>query len=163
MEEMAAQIVRNKLVAGTLEPCFGPYRNSWFLISKKDGGGRLIIDLQPLNKVMIRDAGILPSVDGFSEAFAGCPIMSVIDFFSGYDQKELAEECRDMTVIMTPLGLLRMTKILQGGTNSVTSFQCAMMKVLQRHIPHHAKVFVDDVGIKGPMSRYGDEEIRPGV
>jgi hypothetical protein len=33
---------------------------------------------------------------------------------------ELAEAFRDMTAIMTPLGLLRQTTILQGATNSVS-------------------------------------------
>ena len=31
------------------------------------------------------------------------------------------------------------------------------------HIPEHVRVFLDDLGIRGPKDRYGDEEIAPGI
>jgi hypothetical protein len=36
-------------------------------------------------------------------------------------------------------------------------------KVLWFLIPHYVRPFIDDVGIKGPFSRYNDEEASPGV
>jgi len=38
-----------------------------------------------INAVTIRDANLPPSVNEFSEQFAGMKITSLVDFFSGYD------------------------------------------------------------------------------
>lgn len=163
MEELAVDIIKEKLRNGLLERSFGPYRNRWFMILKKNGKGRLIIDGQTFNKVTIRDAALPPMVDEFAEAFAGYPITSAIDLFAGYDQMPLAEVSRDLTAIQTPLGLMRSTRIPMGATNSVAQFQRVMCKILHSHIPHHAAAFLDDIGVKGPKTRYNNEEIRPNV
>ena len=116
-----------------------------------------------MNRVTIRDANLPPSVDEFSEDFAGCAIASLVDFFSGYDEVELAVQCRDLTAFMTPLGLLRQTRLPMGATNSVAQFVRIVTKILQNHIPHIARQFIDDVGVKGPKTTYNDVEVFPGV
>src|SRR6202140_5811291 len=123
---------------------------------KKPGEWRLINDVQSLNKVTMRDAGMPAGVDEFSEDFAGYPIASSVDFYAGYYQISLAKESRDLTAFMTLLGLVRMTCLAMGWTNSVATFQRVINKVLWRHIPTNAKAFLDDVGIRGPKSRYND-------
>jgi hypothetical protein len=115
------------------------------------------------NKVTIRDSGMPPSVDEFSEDFARYPITSAIDYFSGYYQIPLDKSSRGLTAFMSLLGLVRMTRLPQGWTNSVAEFMRIIGKVHYRQIPHEVRPFLDDVGIKGPKSRYNDEEISPGV
>lgn len=166
MQEEAAEIIQEKLDHGLYEFSQGPYRGRYFLVEKKEPSKwRLVNDVQPMNKVTIRDAGLPPSVDEFSEDFAGFPILSSIDFYSGYYQLPLHKESRDLTAFMTPFGLVRMTRLPMGWTNSVAIFVRVIGKVLWQHIPHHARPFLDDVGIKGPKSRYDDEEVKgmPGV
>ena len=48
-----------------------------------------------------------------------CAVLSLLDFFSGYDQVPIDEKSRDLTTFTTPIGLLRMCTLLQGATNSV--------------------------------------------
>ncbi len=94
---------------GVIEPCHCPYRNPWYLVKKNTQGKyRLVNVAVELNWVTIREANLPSSADQFSEEFAGCTILSLIDFFSSYDQVELDEESRDFTAFMTPLGLMRM-------------------------------------------------------
>jgi len=158
------EILRDRLRRGVLEYCDGPYRNPWFLVAKKAPGTyRLINAAMKLNSVSLRDANLPPSVDEFSEEFAGCAIASLIDFFSGYDQLVLAPECRDMTAFMTPLGLLRMTTPPQGATNSVAQFVRVVMRILDDLFPTVAMPFLDDIGVKGPYTTYDDEETLPGI
>jgi len=64
-----------------------------------------------INAVTIRDANLPPSVDEFSEQFAGMKVTSLVDFFSGYDQILLDERDRDLTSFITPLGLFRQTTL----------------------------------------------------
>jgi hypothetical protein len=134
-----------------------------FLVAKKNGEHRFINDVQLLNKVTIRDSRMPPSVDQFSEDFAGYPITSAIDYFSGYYQIPLDKSGRDLTAFMTLLGLVRMTRLPQGWTNSVAEFMRIIGKVHYRQIPHEVRPFLDDVGIKGPKNRCSDEEISPGI
>ena len=116
-----------------------------------------------LNRLTVRDANLPPSVDKFSEKFAGCAISSLINFFLGFDQVELDKESRDLTSFMTPLGLIIMTSLLQGATNSVAQFVRIVLKVLADHLRDRAELFLDDVGIKGPKTTYNNEELAPGI
>jgi len=160
MQEAATEIVKDKLEIGVLEYSQGPYRSRYFLAEKHvKGTYRLINDVQSLNKVTIRESGMPPSVDEFSEDFAGYPITSAIDYYSGYYQVELAPESRDLTAFLTEIGVLRMTRLPQGWTNSVAVFMRVMYKVHWRQIPHQVRPFLDDSGIKGPRSRYNDEMV----
>ena len=64
----------------------------------------------------------------------------------------------DITTFQTPLGLLWYTCLPQGFTNSISEFQNCTTFILQDKIPHHVGVLIDDIGIKGPPTRYEDEE-----
>jgi hypothetical protein len=68
-----------------------------------------------------------------------------------------------MTAIQTPLGLLSFTRMVEGGTNSFEPFQSNNSNVRHDNIPNRCMVFLDDVGIKGPTTRYGDVEVYPGI
>jgi len=67
---------------------------------------RIVNTTISINKVTIRDANLPLVVDEFSKEFAGMSVASLIDFFSGYDQITLTEECRDLIAFMTPIRLL---------------------------------------------------------
>lgn len=112
-------MIRERLDRGVIEPCSGPYRNNWFLVAKGGSKYRLINDAQTFNAFTARDAGVPPNVEEFAEEFAGMQVGSLVDLFSGYDQIELDQGSRDLTGFMTGLGLMRMTTLPQGATNSV--------------------------------------------
>jgi hypothetical protein len=105
-------MLKDRIDRGILEPYYGPYRNLWFIVKKKDGKYRLVNHAAEFNRHIIRDANMPPNVDIFLEEFAGCAVAFLIDFFSGYDHVKLDFKCRDMIVFIIPLGLLRQTIIL---------------------------------------------------
>jgi len=150
------QLLRDKIAAGLYEPTQSSYHSKWFCVMKKNGKIRIVHDLQPLNKVTIRDAGVPPILDDFVEPFAGRQCYTVFDLFSGFDARQLHPDSRDLTSFMTPLGLLRHTAMPQGYTNSPSKFQNCTSFILQDEIPHVANVFIDDLPIKGPETRYND-------
>ena len=116
---------------------------------KKNSALRFIQDLQPVNKVTIRNVGIRPTIDEFAEAFAGRAIYSVGDLYLGYAQFQLVVESRDITTMQTPLSLVRMCTLPQGGTNSVAHMVNTMNKVLRDCISDITMPFLDDIPIKG--------------
>ncbi|KAL3697011.1 hypothetical protein R1sor_011087 [Riccia sorocarpa] len=151
------ELLKEKMGMKILEPSFAPYSSRWFTVPKKTGSLRFIQDMQPVNGVTIRNAGVGPIVDEFAEAFAGRAVYSMGDLYSGYDQFQLAEGSRDVTTMKTPLGLLRMCTLPQGATNSVAHMMNGMNKVLRDFIPEKTMPFLDDVPIKGCREEEKDE------
>lgn len=163
LRDRVIKILQDRIKAGILEESHSPYRNAWFVVEKKNGGLRLINSVTKLNAQTIRDAFLPKDCDTFAEEFAACVILSCVDLFSGYDHLNLSVYSRDMTTFATPLGLLRFTTIPMGATNSVAHFLRAMNRMLFDLIPHICEPFFDDVGVKGPNTRYDDQEIYPGI
>jgi hypothetical protein len=162
LEETCVRMCNDRLDRGTHERCASQYRNPWFLVEKKDKDYRMILNAQHMNKVSFRDANLAPTADEFSERFAGCRIISLMDLFSGYDHMTLHPDSRDMTAFQTPVGLLRSCTMVQGATNSVGAFQRVVMRMLKDHWPD-TQPFIDDITSGGPKTDYGGEEVLPGV
>ena len=78
-------LLKEKVRMGILEPSMAPYSNRWFIVPKKSGALQFIQDMQPVNKVTIRNKGSGPIVDEVAEAFAGHAIYSIGDLYSSYD------------------------------------------------------------------------------
>ena len=162
LRDQVMQILRDRMKAGVYEPSQASYRSPWFCVAKKEVGKvRLVHDLQPLNAVTIRDSGLPPKLDEFVEQFAGSSCYTVLDLYSGYDGRKLHPKSRDLTTFQSPLGLLRLTCMPQGFTNSVSEFQNCMTFILKDEIPHVTNVFVDDNPIKGPKTQYLDQDGNP--
>jgi len=155
------EVLKLKIAAGVYEQSQSSYRSSWFVVEKKNGKLRIVHDLQPLNAVTIRDTGTLPIVDDFVEGFAGRQCYTVFDLFWGFDARKIHPKSRDLTAFSTPLGLLQITSLPTGYTNSPAEFQKCMSMILQDEIPHTANIFIDDLPIKGPKSLYLDKEGNP--
>ena len=96
---MLKEFLKHKVDFGILEPSNAPYSNWWFTVPKKNDTLHFIQDLQPVNKVTIHNTGVGPSIDKFTEAFAGRSIYSIKDLYSGCDQFQLVVEGRDITTM----------------------------------------------------------------
>ena len=95
------ELLKEKVEMGVLEPSNSPYSNRWFVMPKKNDTLRFIQDLQPVNKVTIRNAVVGLNIEEFMEAFTKRSNYSVGDLYSGYDQFQLAVKSRDITTMQT--------------------------------------------------------------
>ena len=161
IRDKVVQLLREKIEAGVYEPSQSSYRSRWFCVLKKSGKLRIVHDLQPLNKVTIRDAGLPPNLDSFVEPFAGHQCYTVFDLYWGFDARKVHPKSRDLTAFLTPLGLLRITSLPTGFTNSPAEFQACMSFILKDEIPHKANIFIDDLPIKGSKTQYPDAAGNP--
>ena len=123
LREKVVDLLKEKVEAGVYEPSQSSYRSRWFCVLKKNGKLRIVHDLQPLNGVTIRDAGLPPILDAFVEPFAGRQCYSAFDLHWGFDARKIHPTSRDLTAFMSPLGLLRLTSLPMGFTNSPAEFQ----------------------------------------
>ena len=157
------RLLKEKVKAGVYEPTTTAYRSKWFCVKKKDGGLRIVHDLQNLNGVTIRDSAVPPIVEEFVEAYAGRSVYTVLDMYWGFHARMIDARCRDMTAFQTPLGTFRLTSLPMGFTNAPAEFQACMMYILQDEVPDIAGVFIDDIPIKGPATHYLNSEGKPEV
>jgi hypothetical protein len=163
IEDTVRQMLLEQKAAGKYEYSTASYRSRIFAVGKPKGGIRLVADVQELNRVTVRDAGLPPRTDDFAESFVGHVIYGLADLFSGYDGRKLAVTSRPLTTFSCLIGPLRSCVLPQGATNSLPEFQRCTTHALQEEIPKNGNVFVDDVGLKGPTSTYDNEEIAPGI
>jgi hypothetical protein len=155
-QEQFVQIIQEKINAGVYKQSQSFYWSAYFCVIKKDSSLCLVHDLQPLNGVSIWDTGQAPLIDDFVNDFAGQQIYTVLDMFSGYNTWLIHPESRPLTAFQTPShGLLQITSLPMGYTNSVPEFQNCMNLILQDKIASKAGVFIDDIGIKDNLAPPG--------
>jgi hypothetical protein len=147
IRERVVELLKEKIATSVYKPSQSSYRSRWFCVLKKNGKLRIVHDLQPLNAVTIKEAGLPPNLDSFVEPFAGRQCYTVMDLYWGFDARKVHPESRDLTAFQTPLGLLRITSLPTGFTNSPAEFQACMTFILQEEIPKKANIFIDDLAI----------------
>ena len=98
-------MLHDRINAEIIKSCNDFYQNPWFLVKKRSEKYWIVNITMNMNKYTVQDALLSLNVDDFAEKFAEMLIMSLIDFFSDYDQIELDPESRDMTVFQTSLSL----------------------------------------------------------
>ena len=73
-------------------------------VPKKSGAIRICVDLQHLNRSVLREVHPLPRVDETLGLLAGAKVFSKLDANCGFWQIPLAEESRPLTTFLTPFG-----------------------------------------------------------
>ena len=86
------EMLEDQRQAGKYELSSSSYCSAIFAIEKKNGKLRLVHDLQPLNHVTIRDAGLPPRMEDIIENLKGRSFYFVADLKSGYDAVPLKDE-----------------------------------------------------------------------
>ena len=121
---------------------------------KKGGKSlRIIHSLEPLNAVTIQHSGVPPFTEQLAEHFAGQSCRGILDHYVGYDKRALDERSHD-TTFQTPYGAFRLVMLPMGWTNSVPIFHKDVTFNLQPEIPHTTIPYIDNVPIRGPVTRY---------
>ena len=153
------KIIQTKIKAGVYEPSNSSYRSRWFCVVKKDGKSlRIVHSLEPLNAVTIAHSGIPPATEDLAAHFSGRAAGGCLDLYVGYDERLIAESSRDLTTFQTPFGALRLVTLPMGWTNSVPIFHDDVTYILRDEIPEITIPYIDDVAIRGPETRYQDED-----
>ena len=122
---------------------------------KKDGKSlRLVHSLELLNEVTIAHSGVPPATETLAAQFAGCTCGGMLDLYVSYDEQTLSENSRDLTTFEMPFEALQLVTSSMGWTNLVPIFHNNVTHILQLEILEVTVLFIDDVLIKGPASKY---------
>ncbi|KAA8497500.1 Transposon Ty3-I Gag-Pol polyprotein [Porphyridium purpureum] len=151
-------MVKALLKKGILEPCSGPYASANVLVRKPTGAWRLTTDFRNLNAVTVKDKYPIPLVQECLDWAGRFSLFSTLDLTDGFFQVPLHPESRDLTAMITPLGLFRYCVIAQGMSNSPATFQRLMNTVLGDLRWKNSLIYIDDL-IVGTKSKEEHLEI----
>ncbi|MBW0509135.1 hypothetical protein O181_048850 [Austropuccinia psidii MF-1] len=150
------ELIGERLRTGLYEKSTSSYISPIFCVAKSNEKLRVVHDLQELNKVTIKDAGLSPHIEEFVDAFAGRACYGLGDIMGGYDEIELDVTTRPLTTYETPLGRMQLTRLPQGASSSIP---IPNYLDTQEGIPESVGIFIDDGGIKGPRSLYSQKTL----
>lgn len=92
------------LHAGIIKESRNPYASPIVIAPKKNGTVRMCIDYRLLNSPTIPDQYNTPCIDDVLDSMTGSKWFSVLDLRSGYYQIAMAEEDKEKTAFICPLG-----------------------------------------------------------
>src|SRR5260221_4532882 len=140
--------MKEQMSSGKYEPSSTSYHSTFFTVEKKDGALCVVHNLQPLNAVTVRDATLPLRVDNMIESFAGRAMYGLFDLKSGYNSHILATVSRELTSFFVEgMGLLRLTRLPQGHTNSVAEVQHCNQHIISSMNLEETEVFINDSAI----------------
>ncbi|MBW0557585.1 hypothetical protein O181_097300 [Austropuccinia psidii MF-1] len=90
---------------------------------KSNGKLRIVHDLQELNKVTIKYAGLPHHIEGFVDGFAGRELYGLGEIMGEYDERKIDVTKIPLKPSEKSLGRIKLTRLPQGATNSVAVYQ----------------------------------------
>ena len=86
--------VQEAVEQGIMSPAVFPYNSPVFLVSKKDGTWRMVVDFRALNQQCVQNTYPIPRVDEVFDRLTGSSIYASLDAMAGFWQLELSEESK---------------------------------------------------------------------
>lgn len=141
--------IQQLLAAGIITESRSPYASPIVVVRKKNGTIRICIDYRTLNNRTTPDQYTMPRIDDALDSLSGSQWFSVLDLRSGYYQIEMAEEDKEKTAFICPLGFYQFERMPQGITGAPATFQRLMEKAVGDMHLLEALVYLDDIIVFG--------------
>lgn len=127
---------------GVIRKSSSPWCSPFFLVPKKNGRYRFVIDFRRLNDLTVKDAHPVPHPDDLQMNLSGARYFSTLDCASGYWQIPMEETSRPCTAFEANGSLYEFCVMPFGLCNGVATFQRMMVEILSGL---SAKPYVDDI------------------
>lgn len=127
-------------------------------VLKPSGDVRICVDLTQLNKSVLRERYVMPTVEDSLGLLSGASVFSKLDANSGFYQIKLSPESQLLTTFITPFGRYCFQRLPFGITSAPEFFQKKMSQILEG-IPGVVNM-MDDVLIYGCDKAQHDERLR---
>ena len=118
--------------AGIVTESKSPFCSNIVIARKADGSMRMCVDFRRLNRQTKRDAYNIPRAETLIDCLQGSCYFASLDLLSGYHQVEMEPKDQELTAFtLGPLGFYEYTRMPFGLTNSSSTFQRLVEKVLE--------------------------------
>ncbi|KAA0724940.1 Retrovirus-related Pol polyprotein from transposon 412 [Triplophysa tibetana] len=151
--------IKDLLVAGIIKESRSPYASPIVIARKKNGAIRMCIDYRTLNARTVPDQYTTPRIEDALDCLAGSRWFSVLDLRSGYYQLPMAEEDKEKTAFICPLGFFQFERMPQGITGAPATFQRLMEKAVGDMHLLQVIVYLDDIIVFGSTLEEHEERL----
>lgn len=147
------------LKAGIIKESRSPYASPIVIARKKNGRIRMCIDYRTLNSRTVPDQYTTPRIDDALDCLSGSKWFSVLDLRSGYYQIAMANEDKEKTAFICPLGFFQFERMPQGITGAPATFQRLMEKAVGDMNLLQVLVYLDDLIVFGRSLEEHEERL----
>lgn len=147
------------LAAGVIKESRSAYASPIVVARKKNGTVRMCIDYRTLNTRTIPDQYTVPRIDEALDCLTGSRWFSVLDLRSGYYQIQMADEDKDKTAFICPLGFYQFERMPQGISGAPATFQRLMEKAVGDMNLLEVLVYLDDLIVFGKTLEEHEERL----
>nr|KYP37980.1 Transposon Ty3-G Gag-Pol polyprotein [Cajanus cajan] len=143
-----------------VRPSVSPWGAPVLLVKKKDGGSRLCVDYQQLNKLTIKNKYPLPRINDLIDQLKGTSVFSKIDLRLGYHHIRVKEGDIPKTAFGTRYGHYEYVVMSFGVTNAPAVFMDYMNRIFRPVLDKFVVVFIDDIMIYSSTPEEHGEHLR---
>ena len=149
--EIAQRKIQEMIDDGVVEPSTSPWNSPLFLVPKKDGDYRPVVDFRRLNQLTASQRYPLPVLTDLLQSLGDKnAVFSSLDLMSGFWQVPLAPESRPLTAFSTPAGHFQYVRLPMGLKNSPVVFQLLINEVFRGILGQGVFAYLDDVIVVSP-------------
>ncbi|KAI7814030.1 hypothetical protein IRJ41_006648 [Triplophysa rosa] len=141
--------LKDLLAAGIIKESRSPYASPIVIVRKRSGAIRMCNDYRTLNSRTLADQYTTPRIDDALDCLAGSKWFSVLDLRSGYYQIAMADEDKEKTAFICPLGFYEFERMPQGVSGAPATFQRLMERAMGDMHLLEVIVYLDDIIVFG--------------
>lgn len=135
--------IETMLKQGIIRESQSEFASPAFVVPKKGGTGRLVINYKKLNAMTKVSRFPIPVISDLITSIGKPKVFSQLDFNSGYHQIPILPEDIHKTAFILPIGLYEFTRMPFGLTAAPMTFQKIMSKLFKDM--SFVRVFIDDI------------------
>ncbi|XP_070388780.1 uncharacterized protein [Dermacentor albipictus] len=134
-----------------------PWCSGLVVVRKGDGSYRLCVDLTQLNKVVLCERHILPTVEQVLGLLGDATVFSKLDATASFHQVKLSEDSQELTTFITPYGRYCFCRLPFGITSAPGYFQKQMARILEGQ--EGVANMIDDIFVFGRTRQEHDARL----
>lgn len=155
VEQELNKLERNGIIQKITDPT--EWCSPMVPVVKHNGDIRICVDLNKLNKNILRERFIMPTIEELLPKLAGAVKFTKLDLHSGFYQIPLAKESHKLTTFITPLGRYCFRRVPFGISSAPEIFQRTMSELFRG--VDGVIVLMDDLLVFGSNDREHDQRL----
>lgn len=131
LKDVSDDLIKEMLSNDIIQPSKSPWCNPYFLVKKKSGKYRFVLDFRRLNRLTKKDSFPLPLIEDIFADLRGSCFFSSLDLSNGYWQIELDDASKEKTAFVANNNLYEFNVLPYGVCNGPSTFQRTMQNILK--------------------------------